>query len=195
MTNKRSIAKLTPKDTLAFLPAVKRKRERLWEIENKTTSFSIPPRLLERARRLQRDLNLIAEKEFARVDEISRVLAQHGIACYKRGEVLVETRPIAAARKLTIMCEEVEEGWPVELPDVAAPKAEKNLRLKSSISYRWRDDTFKRIAEIAGKHGTHIAETAILMMETGVKKYLSGKMKLKKVQPVVENNISGWNEA
>ncbi len=191
MTRRSALDRLkeNAQDPLGMIPPAQRKKreERVWEKENRGASYFIPAPLNEQAKDIRASILALAQRHMTTTSSVATALMNYSLRDVRLGKLILDARPNANRRKMTLILEDAKE-WPQEIPQPVLKhtvKTEKDIVL----TYRWGRDVNAQIKSLADNH-IPVGEVVVFLLNYALAEYRNGKCKFRETAITLAQEVS-----
>jgi len=179
-----------PQQPISTIPRAqeKRRENRTWDQAHPVITYFIPFPLNEQAKDIRAAILALSQKHMTTISSVANAFINFSLAHIRQGKLRIETRPDVARRKLTLTWEEVEDGWPQEIPQpLRHDKKSKTKHLY--LGFRWGRDVDAQIKALAGE-SISPGEIVVFLLSYAINAHKKGRMRLKEETVVVAQKVS-----
>ena len=176
-------------DPLASIPPAQRKKreERVWEKANRGASYFIPAPLNEQAKDIRASILALAQHHMTTTSSVATALMNYALREVRLGKLILEARPNANRRKMTLILENAKE-WPQEIPQPSMKSAVKTTK-DVVLTYRWGRDVKAQIKSLAGNH-IPAGEVVVFLLNYALVEYKNGNCKFRETAITLAQEVS-----
>jgi len=176
-------------DLVASIPVArgKKREERIWEKANHGASYFIPAPLNEQAKGIRAVILALAQKHMTTTSSVAAALMNYALRDIRQGKLILDARPNANRRKMTLILEDAKE-WPQEIPPPLmrrAVKTEKDVVL----TYRWSGDVNAQIKSLADNR-IPVGEVVVFLLNYALAEYKNGNCKFRETAITLAQEVS-----
>jgi len=175
-------------DPIYSIPSAQRKKreERVWEKANRGASYFIPAPLNEQAKDIRASILALAQRHMTTTSSVAAALMNYALREVRLGKLILEARPDAARRKMTLTLEDAKE-WPQDIPQVK-PKKVKSVK-DLYLGYRWGRDMNAQIKALADNR-IPAGEVVVFLLSYALAEYKNGNCKFQETAITLAQEVS-----
>lgn len=179
-----------PQQPLSTIPRAqeKRRENRTWDQAHPVITYFIPSPLDEQAKDIRAAILALSQQHMTTISSVAIAFISFSLAHVRQGKLRIETRPNIARRKLTLSWEEVEDGWPQQIPQPSKPD-KKHKAKNLYLGFRWGRDVDAQIKALAGK-SISPGEIVVFLLSYAINAHKKGRLRLKEETVVVAQKVS-----
>jgi len=167
--------------------ARKQKRDnRAWDRAHRGMSYRIPDSLHVQAKDIRASILGLAHQHMTSSSSVAKALIGFSLAHVRQGKLIIEARPNANRRKMTLTWAEADE-WPQEIQP--AKRAVKTAGADVVLTYRWGKDVGAQIKALAGED-VSVGEVVVFLLRYAIEAHQQGRLRLKEEAIVVSQKVS-----
>lgn len=177
-------------DPITSIPLARGKKRdnRAWDRKHPVISYYIPAPLHEKAKDIRAAVLALSQKHMTSISSVATALASYSLSHVRQGRLLIEGRPDASRRKMTLAWVEVDDGWKQELPQ-PIKRIGKSKDKDAYIGYRWGRDIDSQIKSLADT-SISVGEVVVFLLNYALDAHKSGRLRLKEETVVVSQKVS-----
>ena len=178
-------------DPLASIPPAQKKKrgERTWEKANRGASYFIPAPLNEQAKDIRASILALAQLHMTTASSVAAALMNYALRDVRLGKLILEARPNASRRKMTLILENAKE-WPQEIQQPSTKRAVKTAK-DLVLTYRWGGDLNAQIKSLADDH-LPAGEVVVFLLGYALAEYKNGNCKFRETAITLAPEVSVW---
>jgi hypothetical protein len=175
-------------DPIYSIPSAQKKKreERVWEKANRGASYFIPAPLNEQAKDIRASILALAQRHMTTTSSVAAALMNYALREVRLGKLILEARPDATRRKMTLTLEDAKE-WPQEIPQVK-PKKVKSVK-DLYLGYRWGRDMNAQIKALADNR-IPAGEVVVFLLNYALAEYKNGNCKFQETAITLAQEVS-----
>lgn len=167
--------------------ARKQKRDnRAWDRAHRGMSYRIPASLHVQAKDIRASILGLAHQHMTSTSSVANALMGFSLAHVRQGKLVIEARPNANRRKMTLTWAEADE-WPQEIQP--AKRAVKTAGADVVLTYRWGKDVGAQVKALAGAE-ISVGEVVVFLLHHAIEAHKQGRLRLKEEAIVVSQKVS-----
>ena len=180
--------KKNPQEPVNIIPQARtQKRDnRAWDRAHRGMSYRIPSSLHVQAKDIRATILGLAHQHMTSTSSVANALMGFSLAHVRQGKLVIEARPNANRRKMTLTWAESSE-WPQEIQP-----AKHTIKMGNSeivLTYRWGKDVGMQIKALAGTE-VSVGEVVVFLLSYAVEAHKQGHLRLKEEAFVVSQKVS-----
>jgi hypothetical protein len=180
MTRRNALDRLRnhPQDLISSIPLAQRRKRsnRSWDQMHRGISYFIPTSLNEQAKDLRAAVLALAQNHITNTSSIAAALIDFSLTHVHQGKLVVEARPNANRRKMTLLWEE-GNGRPQKIPQPIKRVVKDKIK-DMYLNYRWSRVVDTQIKSLAGNEIAP-GEVVVFLLQYALAAYKGGRLKLK----------------
>jgi hypothetical protein len=179
---------IAPIETLFTIPFSQghKRNNRAWDRAHPGKSYRIPLPLHIQAKDVRAALLGLAHQHMTTITSVASALMSYSLTQVRQGKLVIEARPNASRRKMTLTWEAADE-WPQEIQP--AKRAIKSASADVVLTYRWGKDVDLQVKALAGT-AISVGEVVVFLLSYALMAHQGGRLRLKDEAVVVSQKVS-----